>query len=265
MVLLDHGGSHGSAGDLLSPPPDLLDLVEHICVGRWRGIANDWRVVPDASPHLIATAAVSGGIRTLQTMVVGARSTAATIDVANREWTICVRLAPGTLPRLTDVSAREFADRSFAVSDVFSSRTLANLELADDAPAPVVAHALLELTRRACRSRRRESFSHDSLSAVQRVADLAVSLRTPARSLRERAYREVGLGPKRILRVLRLHRALTAMRRPGSSWSGVACEAGYADQAHLTREMQSLVGETPSAWKARGSAVSFKTGGLTRK
>jgi AraC-like DNA-binding protein len=218
-------------------------------------------VVPDAAPHIIATVTVFGATRTLKTMVVGARSTAATVDVANREWTICIRFAPGALSRLTDVSARELADRSLAVSDVFSSHTLTNLELGDDAPEPVVVRALLELTRRACRTRAAGSFSLDSLSAVQRVAALAVSLQTPARSLRERAYREVGLSPKRILRVLRLHRALIAARRPGSSWSGVACAAGYADQAHLTREMQALVGETPSAWRARGSAVSFKTRG----
>jgi AraC-like DNA-binding protein len=45
--------------------------------------------------------------------------------------------------------------------------------------------------------------------------------------------------------------------------------AGYADQAHFTRECRSLLGETPSAWSrrrpclaaalAKADAVSFKT------
>src|SRR5262245_44348339 len=119
MVLLDHGGGHGSKGDLRPPPPDLVGLVEHVCVGQWRGVDDDWRVVPDASPHLIAVATVSGSARTLKTMIVGARAMAETIDVANRTWTVCVRLAPGALPRLTGVSAREFANRSYDLSDVF--------------------------------------------------------------------------------------------------------------------------------------------------
>jgi AraC-like DNA-binding protein len=38
-----------------------------------------------------------------------------------------------------------------------------------------------------------------------------------------------------------------------------ACVAVFAEQAHLTRELRALLGETPSAWKARGSADSFKT------
>jgi AraC-like DNA-binding protein len=45
------------------------------------------------------------------------------------------------------------------------------------------------------------------------------------------------------------------------SWAAIAAMAGYADQAHLTRELHALLGETPSAWRARGSAVSFKTSG----
>ena len=90
------------------------------------------------------------------------------------------------------------------------------------------------------------------------VADVARWTGEATRSLRERAHREIGLSPKRTLRVLRLHSALHA-RRYGRSWAQVAYAAGYADQAHLTRELRALLGETPSAWQARASAVSFKT------
>jgi AraC-like DNA-binding protein len=77
--------------------------------------------------------------------------------------------------------------------------------------------------------------------------------------LRERTHREIGLSPKHILRVVRLHAALHAARKPGASWSDVASRSGYADQSHLTREMRDLLGETPSSWRTRGTAVSFKT------
>lgn len=56
-----------------------------------------------------------------------------------------------------------------------------------------------------------------------------------------------------------MHAALHAARGPGRSWSDVAYVAGYADQPHLTRELRALLGETPSAWKTRGSADSLPT------
>jgi AraC-like DNA-binding protein len=68
-----------------------------------------------------------------------------------------------------------------------------------------------------------------------------------------------------ILRVLRLHAALRAAWKDDVPWSAVAYLAGYADQAHLTREVRALLGEAPSAWRARGSAVLFKTSPRERR
>jgi AraC-like DNA-binding protein len=78
--------------------------------------------------------------------------------------------------------------------------------------------------------------------------------------LYERSRKSVGLAPKRALRIARLHRALRLAdgRQP---WSAAAAAAGYADQAHLTRDMQALLGEGPTDWALRGRlADSFKTG-----
>jgi AraC-like DNA-binding protein len=221
---------------------------------------TDWRVVADASPYLIATVTASAEARTMRVALVGARSRAAAVNTAGRVMTVGVRLRPGAVPILTGVSAREFVDRSVPVDCAFPARVVSNLELGHDAPISVVIHELIRIIRRATRSRAMHPILPDSWQA-HTVSELAAWLRTPMRSLRERAHREVGLSPKRILRVMRLHTALHAARLPGASWSQVACGAGYADQAHFTRELRALLGETPSAWRARGSAVSFKTSG----
>jgi AraC-like DNA-binding protein len=169
-----------------------------------------------------------------------------------------LRLRPGALPAVIDASAREFVDRSVAIEDVFGTAALADLELGPGAAAPLILHELIRLIRRASGQRTVRHFLPDSTSPAWTVADVARWTGEATRSLRERAHREIGLSPKRTLRVLRLHSALHERRR-GRSWAQVAYAAGYADQAHLTRELRSLLGETPSAWQARASAVSFKT------
>jgi AraC-like DNA-binding protein len=69
------------------------------------------------------------------------------------------------------------------------------------------------------------------------------------RHLSERFRREFGLGPKTMARVFRFERARMLLQRPGAwNLARVAAECGYADQAHLTREWNSLVGVTPTAW-----------------
>jgi AraC-like DNA-binding protein len=59
-----------------------------------------------------------------------------------------------------------------------------------------------------------------------------------------------GLTPKRYSRVQRFRRLLaTARAHPDRSWSQLACEAGYADQAHLCREFVEFAGVTPAAYR----------------
>ncbi len=97
------------------------------------------------------------------------------------------------------------------------------------------------------------------LTSAPTVAALAAATNLCQRALYEYWHDQVGLAPKRALRIVRLHRALWFAHRR-RSWSEVAAAAGFADQAHLTREMQALLGEGPSDWAKRGrDADLFKT------
>jgi AraC-like DNA-binding protein len=258
MVLLDHGGRHPSEVELMPPPSDLQWLVEHIWVQGSHGEVTDWRVVADVSPHLITSVTESTRGRGIQVALVGARTRAAVVDVTNRVLTVGVRLKPGVVPGLTGASAREFVDRGEALSNVFSRSILSDLELGHDAPRDVIVHEIVRLMRRLPRHEVRPLIP-SSRVRIETVRGLAEWLSTAPRSLRDRVYRDAGLSPKRLLRVLRLHGALRAAWGYDEPWSAIAYMAGYADQAHLTREMRALLGETPTAWRARGSAVSFKT------
>jgi AraC-like DNA-binding protein len=64
----------------------------------------------------------------------------------------------------------------------------------------------------------------------------------------ERRFRtQVGTGPKRYARILRFSRALRLRQsHPNASWTAIAHEAGFSDQAHMIHEFHALSGERPA-------------------
>lgn len=77
------------------------------------------------------------------------------------------------------------------------------------------------------------------------VATMADRLGLSVRQLHRHCAALFGYGPLRLARVLRFRRALEQARR-GVLLARVATECGYADQAHLTREVRELAGTTPT-------------------
>lgn len=82
------------------------------------------------------------------------------------------------------------------------------------------------------------------------LADLKVGERETRRLFAE----EVGLPPKALQRVLRFRRVLQMLPRLAQrqeTAAAIAAEAGYADQAHLSRECRRIAGETPRSLARR--------------
>ena len=104
--------------------------------------------------------------------------------------------------------------------------------IADGPPDPLVAAAAQRLGRPGAR-------------VGQVAGDLAVS----ERQLNRRCGAAVGYGPALLRQVLRFRRFVSRLdAAPGAAdLASVAAEAGYADQAHLTRECGRLAGLTPVA------------------
>ncbi|MEO3432658.1 helix-turn-helix domain-containing protein [Inquilinus sp. CAU 1745] len=67
------------------------------------------------------------------------------------------------------------------------------------------------------------------------------------RSLRRRCHESFGYGPKTLDRILRFQRFMTLVRSPDATLSGLAADSGYADQAHLSREVKRLSRLSPAA------------------
>jgi AraC-like DNA-binding protein len=77
------------------------------------------------------------------------------------------------------------------------------------------------------------------------VAAVAERVFLSERQLRRRFTEEVGYGPKTLQRILRFQRAVAELRSDRAELAGAAATAGYADQAHLSRESRRLAGLSP--------------------
>jgi len=87
----------------------------------------------------------------------------------------------------------------------------------------------------------------DRMAAVRPagVAATADELGLSVRQLHRRCTAAFGYGPTVLGRILRVQRALRSLA-PGARLAEVAALAGFADQAHLSREVKAIAGATPS-------------------
>ncbi|MBA2809854.1 helix-turn-helix transcriptional regulator [Streptomyces sp. KM273126] len=157
-----------------------------------------------------------------------------------------VRFFPGTAPTFLGVPAHELRDRRVDLADLWPAARVRRLAARVNAAAdPVLGLEELALERAA------ESGPPDplpgrvvaALDAGRPVAGTADELGLSARQLHRRSLTAFGYGPKTLARVLRLQRAL-ALARGGVPFADTAARTGYADQAHLAREVRELAGRS---------------------
>ena len=73
------------------------------------------------------------------------------------------------------------------------------------------------------------------------VASIAEAVGLSTRQLQRRCADAFGYGAKTLVRILRMTRALE-LARAGTTLADTAASAGYADQAHLSRDVKQLAG-----------------------
>jgi AraC-like DNA-binding protein len=82
-----------------------------------------------------------------------------------------------------------------------------------------------------------------------RISALADEIGWTRQHLNTRFREQIGLTPKTVARVWRLHRAASMMTRPSPPpWSDIALACGYSDQSHLNRDFRMLTGGAPSEY-----------------
>lgn len=83
-----------------------------------------------------------------------------------------------------------------------------------------------------------------------RIESIATHVAMSMRSFQMRFLDCVGLGAKEFACVVRLQATIRALDRGAKPVSRVAFDAGFADQAHATRELRKLTGVTPAQLRA---------------
>jgi AraC-like DNA-binding protein len=87
-----------------------------------------------------------------------------------------------------------------------------------------------------------------ALDAGRGVAEIALRLGLSERQLHRRSLAAFGYGAKTLGRIRRLQRALAVP--VSATGAAAAAAAGYADQAHLAREVRELAGVPFTALRA---------------
>ncbi len=176
-----------------------------------------------------------------------------------------IRLAPGTAPALIGVPAHALRDRRVELADLWPARAarrasgLVEGYAEGDGDARAGLEALV-------RTRAAEAGAGDPLTAEvaarvragEAVAEIARAVGLGERQLHRRSLDAFGYGPRTLGRILRLRRAL-ALARAGLPFAEVACVAGYADQAHLSREVRALAGTTLRSYAAGADGANNET------
>lgn len=184
----------------------------------------------------------------------GARSTYYVKDVSAPSAAVGAQLRPGAAALLFGVPADALAEAHTPLADHWGreATTLrdrlgseASLAARLDAFEAYLAHRLP-----------RVGGIHPAVAvALERAGDEAVAVAVERSGYSHRAFvamfrRTVGLAPKAFARIVRFQRVTRDLTCSERSLARVALDAGYADQAHFSREFAAIAGISPARYRA---------------
>lgn len=167
------------------------------------------------------------------------------------ELIVGVRLRPGAArPLLGDLPATEVTDAQPVLRDLWGDAALQlSASIAAESDPWRIGAALTAALGDRCRANAPDEVAIAVADALDRprppaIGSLAWELGYSERHLRRRVQAATGYGPKTLEQILRFRRALAAAS-DAPDWSRIAAEQGYADQAHLSRQVRRWSGATP--------------------
>lgn len=155
-----------------------------------------------------------------------------------------LRFAPGAGPDVLGVPGHVLRDQRVLLARLWPAALVARLTeriATSDRPAEVLEDIALDRLRHVGPSDPAIAEALRRLRAGARVAATASAIGLSERQLHRRSLHAFGYGLKTLDRILRLDRALR-LARAGVPFALTSAQAGYADQAHLAREVKALAG-----------------------
>ncbi|MBA0049930.1 AraC family transcriptional regulator [Streptomyces sp. AJS327] len=211
------------------------------------------RVLPDGCMDLLLLRG--------ELVVAGPDTRAHLVAGAPGERIIGLRFAPGTGPSVLGVPADELRDLRLPLARVWpepAARRLAERVAEAERPSRALARGAAWAAGRTTADPLPGAVLR-LLRAGAPVAGVAHEVGLSERQLRRRCHAAFGYGAKTLARVLRMRRAL-ALAGEGLPPVRIAALAGYADQAHLSREIRALAGTSLRALLAERGGPGTRRG-----
>jgi AraC-like DNA-binding protein len=215
------------------------------------GVTRNSAIVPDGCSDLIW----EGG--TLR--IAGPDRTAKIERLTPGATVIGLRFQPGALAAWLRVPASELVGARVRLEQFWGSEAQKIGDWVSEGRSVTEVAARLEtaMTRRAATMNGEDHLpgtlfrlieAHEPLDG-DLIRRLTAQTGMSERTLRRRSHEIFGYGPKMLDRILRFQRFMQLARADirTAGLAVIAAEAGYSDQAHLTRETRELAGFTPSA------------------
>jgi AraC-like DNA-binding protein len=208
------------------------------------------RVVPDGCVDLLwvnGQLRIAGPDREAQVEVVHAGSAV-----------VGLRFQPGAVEHWLSAPSDAFVDQRVPLEELWGSeaRRLTDELAQAESPNDVAVRLQAALARRAAALGNPDPWAREVLRRVQNhvtangdlTRELCAGLGVSQRTLLRRTRAAFGYGPKFLHRVLRFQHLLGLLQAADPPpLASLALGAGYADQAHLSREAIGLSGLTPTA------------------
>ncbi|WP_305093544.1 helix-turn-helix domain-containing protein [Prescottella sp. R16] len=229
----------------LPTAPDLHDAL--VCAWSAR-TTGQHLLVPDACVDVLWIPGV--GVR-----ICGPETAAWSFTLPAGTESFGIRFRPGQASHALGTSAADLRDIRVGFADVLGSaaeRTLVDrLEHADGTTARLT---VLQNTARCLLAGRSDPDplpAHLTTALFTRswsVEELADASSMTGRHLRRRCNDAFGYGPSTLRAILRLQRFMNLARSSsGRGLAALASDAGFSDQAHLSRECRRIASLTPTA------------------
>jgi AraC-like DNA-binding protein len=237
----------------LSPLPELVGVVRTVWIQRTGEVPYVQRHLPTGGVELHFPI---GG----RPQLVGPLTGPSVEVIPARTTIVGVRFMPGGAPGLP-AGLDDLVDQCVSLVDLWGTavdrlvETVALAETPSQALMSLQAHLLHEFRGSAVRV---DPLVGEAVHGLMpwhpvNIDALANHLALSASQLRRRCLHAVGVSPKVLQRTLRFQGFLALAqagvtasgRRDADGMAGLAVDAGYADQAHLSRECLRLTGLTP--------------------
>ena len=206
------------------------------------------RILPDGCIDLIFRGDADGGGRLFASALI---EEPVILHGGEHAWFAGVRFRPAMMRTVLDVDPADCRDRDTPASLIDAEFAALERRLQECA-SPQAALATLKhaVDRRLANGDRRAAplRVQEAIAALARggeVHRVARVVGLSERSLHRDLVRWSGLAPKPLARILRMQRCLAALRVGRMPLAMLALRLGYADQAHMTRELKALAGVTP--------------------